>query len=159
MERLKTDLTTANSSEQVDHDKVRRIEAEIAECEDGDIREALEKRSSLELFDDEKPTATFLKMKTSKGKSEVTRLRIPNKFFNKNIPEHPLTNIKYFNVTDQNLIRVEMQMAFQSIYKKQDLLATSSDGIVNFLNSDEDIRPANEQMKKLHGCNPNRRGT
>ena len=31
MERLKTDLTTANNSEQVDHEKVRRIEAEIAE--------------------------------------------------------------------------------------------------------------------------------
>ena len=43
MERLKTDLTTANNSEQADHDKVRRIEAKIAECEDGDIREALEK--------------------------------------------------------------------------------------------------------------------
>ena len=44
MERLKTDLTTANNTEHVDHDKVRRIEAEIEECEDTDIREALEKR-------------------------------------------------------------------------------------------------------------------
>ena len=34
MESLKTDLTTANNSEPVDHDKVRRIEDEISECED-----------------------------------------------------------------------------------------------------------------------------
>ena len=126
MERLKSDLTTTNNSEQVDHDEVRRIE----------------------LFDNEKPTATFLKMETSKGYSEVTRLRIPNKFFNKNLPEHPLTDYKYFNVTDQNLIQVEMQAAFQSIYKKQDLLATSSDDLLNFLTSDEDIRPVSELMKK-----------
>ena len=78
----------------------------------------------------------------------MTRLRISNKFFNKNLPEHPLTDYKYFNVTDQNLIQVEMQAAFQSIYKKQDLLATSSDDLLNFLNSDEDIRLANELMKK-----------
>ena len=36
MERLKTDLTTENNSQLVDHDKVKRIEAEIAE--DSDIR-------------------------------------------------------------------------------------------------------------------------
>ena len=59
MERLKTDLTTANNSEQVDHDKERRIEAEIAECEDGDIREALEKQRSFEVFDDKKPLPPF----------------------------------------------------------------------------------------------------
>ena len=44
MERLKTDLTTANNTEHVDHDKVRMSEAEIEEREDTDIREALEKR-------------------------------------------------------------------------------------------------------------------
>ena len=80
MERLKTDLTTSNSSEQVDHDKVRRIEAEIAEGVDGDIREALEKRRSFELFEDEKPTATFLKMETTKGYSELKCRRLSNVF-------------------------------------------------------------------------------
>ena len=34
------------------------------------------------------------------------------------------------------------------LYKKQNLLATSSDDLLNFLNSDEDIRLANELMKK-----------
>ena len=88
-------------------------------------------------------------METSEGYREVTHLRIPNKFFNKNRPLclHPQTNIKYFNVTDQNLIRVEMQVAFQCIYKI-DLLATSSDDLLNFLNSDNDIRPARELMKQ-----------
>ena len=70
MKRLKTDLTTANNSEHVDHDKGRRIKAEMAECEDKDIREALEKRRSFRMFEDEKPTSTFLKMETSKGYSE-----------------------------------------------------------------------------------------
>ena len=100
------------------------------------------------MFDIEKPTATFLKMETSKDYREVTRLRIPNKFVNKNLPENPLKNYKYFNVTDQNLISVEMQAAFQGIYKKQDLLATSSDDLLNFLKSDTDIRTARELMKK-----------
>ena len=148
MERLKTDLTTANNTLNVDHDKVRKTEAEIEECDNNDIREALEKRRSYTMFDDEKPTSTFLKMETSKGYSEVTRLRIPNKFFNKNLPEHSLTKIKYFSVTDQNLIRLEMQAAFQSIYKKQDMVATSSNDLLNFLNSDIYIRPARELLKK-----------
>ena len=100
------------------------------------------------MFDDEKPTSIFLKTETSKGYSEVTRLRIPNKFFNDKLPEHPLTNIKYFIVTDQSLIRLEMQAAFQSIYNKQDMLATSSNDLLNFLNSDNDIRPTRELMQK-----------
>ena len=32
------------------------------------------------------------------------------------------------------------------MYKKQDILATSTDDLLNFLNSDEDIRPASEHM-------------
>ena len=91
MERLKTDLTTANNTENVDHDRVRRIEVEIEECEDNDIRKALENRRSFAMFDEEKPTSTFLKMETSKVYSEVTHLRIPNKFFHKTLPEHSLS--------------------------------------------------------------------
>ena len=34
MKRLKTDLTTEKNSQLVDHDKVGRIEAEIADMED-----------------------------------------------------------------------------------------------------------------------------
>ena len=41
-----------------------------------------------------------------------------------------------------------MQAAFQSIYKKQDMLATSSNDLLNFLNSDNDIRPTRELLKK-----------
>ena len=78
----------------------------------------------------------------------VTHVIIPNEFFNKNLPEHPLSNIKYNRVTDQYLIRCEMQAAFQCIYNQQDLLATSSDDLLNFLNSDGDIRPAHELMKR-----------
>ena len=164
MESLKTDLTAANNTPNVDHDEVRRIEAEITEYDNNDIREALENRKSFRMFEDEKPTSTFLKMETSKGYSEVTRLRIPNKFFNDKLPEHPLTNIKYFIVTDQSLIRLEMQAAFQSIYNNQDMLATSSNDLLNFLNSDNDIRPrrrvhakkTNPTHGELHGGTPNR---
>ena len=41
-----------------------------------------------------------------------------------------------------------MQAAFQSIYNKQDMLATSSNDLLNFLNSDNDIRPTRELMQK-----------
>ena len=123
MERLKTDLSTENNSHLVDHVKVRKIETELEDMEDSDIREALDKRRSFDTLTMRSPLKHF-KMDTSKGYSKVTRLRLPNNFFNKNLLEHPLTNFKYTSVTNQYLIRCEMQAAFQCIYNKRDLLAT-----------------------------------
>ena len=63
-----------------------------------------------------------------------------NKFYNKLLPESA-TNIKYFVITEQALIRKEMANAFQIIYNKQDNLDNTEEGIKDFLNSDGDWAP------------------
>ena len=66
-----------------------------------------------------------------------------------------VTNIKYFIVTDQSLIRLEMQAAFQSIYNKQDMLATSSNDLLNF-HKRVNAKKTNPTHGELHGGTPNR---
>ena len=94
------------------------------------------KNKDFHLLADEKPTAAFLKMESSKGYSEITRLRKPNQFFNENLPESA-GNPKYWILTEQALIRSEMRRAFQQIYFKQDGLKTSNEEIIGFMLSGE----------------------
>ena len=65
-------------------------------------------KKDIKVLDNEKPSAAFLKMESSKGYSEVTRLKKPNLFYNPNIPESKV-NFKYFTIIDQKEIRSEMQ--------------------------------------------------
>ena len=97
-----------------DRNEVEDITAEIDDMTELELREQLDKRRNFVLFDEEKPTARFLKLEKAQGYSEVTRLRIPNKYFNPNLPEHNARNYKYLTVTNQERIRLEMKVAFQA---------------------------------------------
>ena len=146
MAGLKERLEVAKSN--ADINEVEDITAEIDDMTELELREQLDKRRNFELFEDEKPTAKFLKLEKAQGYSEVTRLRIPNKYFNPNLPEHNLTNYKYTTVTNQERIRLEMKIAFQQIYRKQADLRTSENDIYSFLRSDGDKKPELELEKR-----------
>ena len=87
-------------------------------------------------------------MENSKqGYSEVTKLRIPNTKFNPLLPDTAL-NMKFYTITDDDLIRYEMKTAFQNIFKAQPNLNNSKDDIKSFLNSDNDTKPMEELLKR-----------
>ena len=75
-------------------------------------------------------------------------MRIPNKFFNPNLPVHPLSNYEYTIYTDQKRITDEMKRAFQRIYIKQPNLKTSANDIHSSLRSDGDTKPEHEIDKR-----------
>ena len=106
---LKEQLDAAQSKPIVDIDEVRNFRSDMV---DDELREAQDKRRSFELFEDKKPTATFLKMENARGYSVI-----PNKYFNPNLPIHPLTNSEYTTYTQQKRIRDEMKVVFQKSIK------------------------------------------
>ena len=87
-------------------------------------------------------------MENSKqGYSEITKLRIPNTRFNPLLPESAI-NMKYFSITDNDLIRYEMTSAFQQIFNAQPNLHNSTLNITEYLKSDGDTAPYEEICKK-----------
>ena len=105
------------------------------------LKSSLQKKAAFNLLDNEKPTKAFLNMENAKGGySEITKLNILNPNFNKELPES-LANIKYFPITNGELIREEARHSFQKIFDHQDNLTTNEGDIIGFLNSDGDTLP------------------
>ena len=147
LDELNDNLNRISNAEEVDHEQLRIVESNIEGIQDDIYKEMLMRRRDFQLIEDERPSAAFLKMETNRGYAEVTRLRIPNKFYNKNIDESA-NNVKYYVVTEQAAIRKEMANAFQEIYNKQDNLNSSEDGIKEFLDSDGDWAPYQELLNR-----------
>ena len=127
---------------------IHETQEEIEIMETKVLYDSLSKKANFNLLENERPTKAFLSMENSKqGYSEVTKLRIPNTRFNPLLPESAL-NMKYFTITDDDLIRYEMKTAFQNIFKAQPNLNNNIDDIKNFLNSDRDSKPMEELQKR-----------
>ena len=144
---LQESLKIEKNKQGVNRDKIREIEDEINLIEEARLADTLLRNKDFELVADEKPSATFLKMESSKGYSEITRLRRPNKFFNENLPESD-KNIKYTTMTDQKLIREEMKDAFQKIYNKQEGLKSSDEDLTEFMASGFENEPLIELNRR-----------
>ena len=107
----------------------------------------LSKKSNFNLLQNEKQTKAFLSMENSKqGYSEITKLRILNTKFNPILPESAV-NMKYFSITDADLIRYEVKASFQKIFQAQTNLQSTTNDIEHFLNSDND-EPLQELNKR-----------
>ena len=98
------------------------------------------------MLDDEKPTANFLKMESSKaGYSEIEKIKVKNPGFNEELPEDA-TDKKYFEITDSTLIRTEMHTTFKEIYKKTS--TTHPSALEDYLNSYGDGEPLAELNRR-----------
>ena len=84
---------------------------------------------------------------SKRGYSEITKLRIPNTQFNPLLPESAV-NMKYYSITQDDLIRYEMTSAFQKIFNPQLNLHNNTQDIINYLNSDGDTAPYEEVCKR-----------
>ena len=143
-------LTHALESQVTEANKklISELEQSLQSLENQYIREDLEKKASFTLLEDERPSKAFLNMESRKaGYSEVTRMKIPNAKYNKDIRESP-TNKKYNETTSQTEIRDHMRGSFQSIYNKQTGLDSSDEGLERFMNLDDDTEPLNELNKR-----------
>ena len=85
--------------------------------------------------------------KSKQGYSEITKLHIPNTHYNPLLPESAV-NMKFFSITNNDLIRYEMTSAFQKIFNAQPNLHNSTHDIIKYLNSDGDTAPYEELCKK-----------
>ena len=118
---LKATLQDLISQPESHENTVSIIEAqeELEKLEAKVLHDTLSKKANYNLLDNERPSKAFLAMENSKqGYSEVTKLRIPNTKFNPLLPESAI-NMKYYSITDDDLIRYEMKASFQSIFNAQ----------------------------------------
>ena len=147
---LKTTLQNLISDPESEENtiNIHKTQENLEHLENKLLYDTLSKKANFNLLHNEKPTKTFLSMENSKqGYSEITLLRIPNTKFNPLLPESAI-NMKYFSLTDSDLIRYEMKSSFQKIFQKQDNLLNTTNDIENFLNSDNDTNPLNEVNKR-----------
>ena len=127
---------------------IHETEAKLETHETKLLYDILSKKTNFNLFENERPSNSFLNMENSKsGYSEITKLRIPNPNYNNTLP-NTAQNIPFFTITDGDLIRYNMTEAFQTIFNKQPNLKTDKHDIIDFLNSDNDTKPLEELKKK-----------
>ena len=127
---------------------IHETQAQLDDLETKHLYNTLSKKANFNLLENERPSKCFLSMENSKqGYSEITKLRISNTRFNPLLPESA-ENMKYFSITNSDLIRYEMTSAFQKIFNAQPNLHNSTNDIINYLNSDGDTAPCEELYKK-----------
>ena len=127
---------------------IHETQTQLEDLETKLLFNTLSKKANFNLLENERPSKAFLSMENSKqGYSEVTKLRIPNTLFNHLLPESAV-NMKYYSITNSDLIRYEMTSAFQSIFNAQPNLHNSTQNIIGYLNSDGDSAPYEEVCKK-----------
>ena len=147
---LKTTLQQLISEPESDENSllIHNTQTQLEDLETKFLYNTLSKKANFNLLDNERPSKSFLSMKNSKlGYSQITKLRIPNTKFNPLLPESAV-NMKYFSITNSNLIRYEMTSAFQKIFDTQPDMHNDTQDIINFLNSDGDTAPYQEICKK-----------
>ena len=83
------------------------------------------------------------------GYSDITRLRIKNPHYNP-AKQEDATNKLFYEITNSNHIRAELQSSFQDIYKLQPELDKSQSALTNFLCSDDDTKPLEELESRCH---------
>ena len=127
---------------------IHETQAQLEDLETKHLYNTLSKKANFNLLENERPSKSFLSMENNKqGYSEITKLRISNTRFNPLLPESA-ENMKYFSITNSDLIRYEMTSAFQKIFNAQPNLHNSTNDIINYLNSDGDTAPYEELNKK-----------
>ena len=127
---------------------IHETQEQIEKIETQYLYDTLSKKANFNLLENERPSKSFLSMENSKqGYSEITKLRIPNTRFNPLLPESAI-NMKYFSITNSDLIRYEMTSAFQQIFNAQPNLNNDTENIIAYLNSDGDTAPYEELCKK-----------
>ena len=124
--------------------RIHETQEKLENLETKVLYSTLSKKANFNLLENERPTKSFLSMENSKqGYSEITKLRILNTQFNPNLPESAV-NMKYFSITNSDLIKYEMTSAFQQIFNAQSNLHNGTPDIIDFLNSDGDTAPYGE---------------
>ena len=127
---------------------IHDTQEELEQLEHKLLYNTLSKKANFNLLENEKPTKSFLSMENSKqGYSEITKLRIQNTKFNPLLPESAI-NMRYFSITDADLIRYEVKSSFQKIFQAQNNLQNTTHDIEHFLNSDGDTKPLHELNKR-----------
>ena len=108
---------------------------------DEDLTKALQNRKNFCILEDERPSKSFLNLENSKrGYNEVILIKKENSEYNPNLPESN-ENTRYIVVKYHQGINDGFHKAFQKIYAKQDV-DDSSEGIQDFLDSDNDTKPS-----------------
>ena len=127
---------------------IHEIQSKLDNLETKLLFNTLSKKANFNLLENERPSKSFLSMENSKqGYSEITKLHIPNTHYNPLLPESAV-NMKFFSITNNDLIRYEMTSAFQKIFNAQPNLHNSTHDIIKYLNSDGDTAPYEELCKK-----------
>ena len=147
---LKTTLQKLISEPESDENSllIHDTQTQLENLETKFLFNSLSKKANFNLLDNERPSKSFLSMENSKqGYSEITKLRITNTHFNPLLPESAV-NMKYFTITNSDLIRYEVTSAFQKIFNSQPNLHNDTQDIISFLNSDGDTAPYKEVCKK-----------
>ena len=144
--RLQELISEPESDENTFH--IHETQTKLDNLETKLLYNTLSKKANFNLLENERPSKSFLSMENSKqGYSEITKLRIPNTRYNPLLPESAI-NMKYFSITDNDLIRYELTSAFQNIFNAQPNLHNSTQDIIKYLNSDGDTAPYEEICKK-----------
>ena len=112
---------------------IHNTQTQLENLETKYLYNTLSKKANFNLLDNERPSKSFLSMENSKqGYSQITKLRITNTQFNPLLPESAV-NMKYFSITNSDLIRYEMTSAFQKIFNAQPNMHNTTQDIINFL--------------------------